>query len=613
MYNEGIKVIEQYSKTLPLTPGIYQMLNAKEEILYIGKAKNLKRRVYSYTQAKKLPNRLQRMVAETKSMQFVSTHTEVEALLLESNLIHNLQPKYNILLRDEKKSYYLLISNHAFPRLLKYRGKPNNNVLSKKGNFFGPFASARVIDEFITSLQKAFLLRACEDSSFNNRKRPCLQYYIKRCSGPCVDYIPQTDYQNLVKQALTFIKGKNNSVQEQIAKEMEKASEALEYEKAAFHRDRLKSLAQVQSHQKININELDDADVIAIAEKAGKTCIQVFIFRNGKHLGHKTYYPKHSLEDSYSSVLTAFLTQFYTEQLPPPIILLNKECEELELVTEALSQLASYKVSLSIPMKGNKKEIVDYAEVNAYDALQRYYELTQSNELLLNQLAEVFELPFPPQRIEVYDNSHTQGNNAYGGLIVAGVEGFVKSGYRTFKFSQIEAGGGDDYNMMRQVITRRFSKVKEGQKQTVIPDLLIIDGGIGQLNAVMQSLNELNLSQIPVIAISKGIARNSGNETFWVIDKPPIKLDKHPELLYYMQRLRDEAHRFCIKAHRNKNLKQIKNSKLFDIPLVGSKRRKALLEYFGSFDNIRNAGIKDLKMVPGVSENIAKKIYEFFH
>ncbi len=603
----GIKIIAEYVKILPQLPGIYQMLDDNDQVLYIGKAKSLKNRVVSYTQVNRLNNRLQRMVSETTKMVFVNTHTELEALLLEANLINKLKPKYNVLIYDEQKSLFIGVSkNHKFPRVFKYRGVPSK---SSKNNskFFGPQTSSVHVENTIVMLQKMFLLRNCKDNFFLNRSSPCLQYHIKRCSAPCVGKISESDYEYMVKQACDFLEGKTTTIQENLAAEMQKASAEFAYERAAFYRDRLKMLAQVQAYQKINTFKVVDVDVIAVVELGYMQCIQLFSFRQGRQIGHHSYYAKNDSDDK-SLVISAFLSRYYTNQIPPKEIILNIDCDNQELLEKALSEIANQKVEIIKPIRGAKLELIKYAEYNGMQALQRHNSSANTNEVVLEDIAKLFKLQSIPKRIEVYDNSHTSGNNAYGAMIVATPTGFNKSAYKRFAFSLIEAGGGDDYGMMRQMIRRRF----DNNLRHDLPDLMIIDGGKGQLSVVLRTLAELSID-IPVVAIAKGIERNKGGEKLWLDLDNFITLPPNCATLYYLERLRDEAHRFGITTHRAKNTKQMKHSSIQKIAGIGQKRAKALLAHFGSVSGIIGAGIKDLQRIKGISKSIAEKIYQHFH
>ncbi len=581
------------------------MLNVNNDVLYIGKAKNLQRRVLNYTQPDRLPNRLQRMVAETTHMEFITTHTDAEALLLESNLIKKLNPRYNILLRDDKSAPYLVMTGlHTFPRLMKYRGKMNT-----RDKFFGPYVNTAAVDEAIVALQKVFLLRICPDTVLNNRSRPCLQYDIKRCSAPCVNYITPTDYQNLVDQASLFLEGKNTAIQDHLSQCMQDASSQLDYERAAFYRDRLKALAHIQSQQTINTPHLEDGDVIALAQQGGHTCVQLFMFRHGRHMGHHAYFPRHGSDVEAAEVLAAFLGQFYADKPVPSTILLNQPCTDITVVAQALQHHADHPVTLRVPKRGALVDLVKYAEKNAHDALTRHTDHIAYQEDLLEKVAQTFSLPAPPQRIEVYDNSHTQGVHAYGAMIVAGPDGFMKRHYRKFQLPPSVSQKGDDYAMMRAVFRRRFAPNSSSES---LPDLILVDGGQGHLSAAGEVLTEMGID-IPLVAIAKGPDRNAGREHFFQSGRPAFTLASDDPVLYYLQRLRDEAHRFVITTHRAKKARSMRQSSLVDIPGVGAARRRALMHHFGSLSGIKNAGVKDLILVKGISLNLAEAIYKYFH
>lgn len=606
----GIKIIAENIQNLPHSPGIYQMLDEKHRVLYVGKAKDLKKRVSYYTKATRLPHRLQCMIAETKQMAFVQTHTELEALLLENNLIARLQPKYNVVIYDEKRAIFLVLSkNHEFPRLFKYRGEK-----SKNGKHFGPFISSSAVNNTISTLQKAFLLRVCSDSFFKNRSRPCLQYQMKRCCAPCVGKISTVDYDILVRQALNFLEGKTAPIRKHLVNAMQAMSDKQEYELAAFYRDRIKALGYLLSHQKINTNadNVNNTDIIAIVEAYSDHCIQLFQFNDGKQIGHSTHFFENNHNSSSSEVLSVFLGQYYSKQVPPKEIVLNTPCDNLELLKAALSEIAGHKINIIIPTKGKKLELVKYAQENATGALMRHHNTLINNKDMMRKIAEIFYLPTIPQRIEIYDNSHTGGTNAYGVMVVATPSGFIKSSYKRFVFSEHEAKGGDDYNMMYNMMLRRFNNIYNSNNN--LPDLIIVDGGKGQLNAALRALQQLNLAEkLSIIAMAKGKNRNKGPETFWTKQSYPIILDKNSEILYYLERLRDEAHRFCIETHRAKNIKQVRQSILDGIASIGPKRSKALLTYFGSIDGIIDASIKDLQKVENINEALAQKIYSYFH
>jgi excinuclease ABC subunit C len=607
----GAELIRAHARSLPNFPGVYRMLDGKGDVLYVGKARDLKKRVATYAHVQKLSNRLRRMVAETRSLEVVSTHTEVEALLLESNLIKRLTPRYNVVLRDDKSFPNILITgHHPFPQVSKHRGAKN-----QKGEYFGPFASAGAVNRTITTLQKAFLLRSCSDPVFQSRTRPCLQFQIKRCSAPCVGRISEQDYAGLVAQARQFLCGESSAIQAQMAEAMQKAAEALDYEAAAAYRDRLRALTQVQAHQGINLDGVADADVIAAHREGGHTCIQVFFFRGGSNFGNRAYFPAHDRELASSTVLAAFIGQFYEARTPPPFLLLSEAPAERELIEEALSITAGRRVQLLVPQRGDKRQAVEHALANAREALARRLSETSSQRRLLQAVADLFGLEGPPQRIEVYDNSHIQGTSPYGAMIVAGPEGFRKNAYRKFTIRGEDAAG-DDYAMMREVLTRRFSRaLKEdpARDQGTWPDLVLIDGGPGQLAAGLAVLAGLGIEDLNVAAIAKGSDRDAGRERIHLPGREPITLAANDPVLYLLQRLRDEAHRFAIGTHRARRSKLIGQSVLDEVGGIGSARKRALLHHFGSARNVARAGLADLEAVPGISKAVARKIYDHFH
>lgn len=608
----GQGVIRDHVKRLPATPGVYRMLAADGSALYVGKARNLKRRVANYTQVAKLPIRLQRMVAETVAMEFVTTHTEVEALLLESNLIKLLAPRYNILLRDDKSFSYLRISRGGdYPQLTKHRG-----ARMPDADYFGPFASAGAVNRTLTALQRGFMLRNCTDSMFDSRTRPCLQHQIKRCTAPCVGRVTPAEYQAQVDGARAFLAGKSRDIQDGYVKQMLEASERLDFETAAALRDRVRALTAIQAHQDINAEGiLDDADVVAAYHTAGGACVQVFFFRAGRNNGNRAYFLSHDKQSGPAEVLAAFVAQFYDDKTPPPLVMLSGEPAEAALLAEALTVRAGRKVELTVPRRGDKRRIVEHAETNAKEAWGRRQAESASQAKLLAGVAEVFGLEGPPQRIEVYDNSHVQGAHAVGGMIVAGPEGFIKNAYRKFNI-KTEGAAGDDYAMMREVFTRRFERaVKEDPDRSggSWPDLVLIDGGKGQLNAVRAVLAELGIDDVALVGIAKGPDRDAGRERFFMADREPFQMEPRDPVLYYLQRLRDEAHRFAIGTHRAKRAKAVGASPLDDVPGVGPGRKKALLLHFGSAREVARAGLTDLEKAPGISGGLAKKIYDHFH
>ena len=619
----GVAVVERYLKTLPAKPGVYRMIGVDGQVLYVGKAKVLKKRVASYTKQDKLSTRIRRMVALTASMEFVTTHTEVEALLLEANLIKTLAPRYNILLRDDKNfPEILLSSNHDYPRVVKHRGahKPG-------GEYFGPFASGWAVNETLTVLQRAFLLRTCTDSVFANRTRPCLLYQIKRCSGPCVDgKVDILTYNALVDEARQFLAGKSQDIQKRLAAQMQDASDAQDYESAAEFRDRITALARIQQHQDINSGRIAEADVVALAQKGGLNCVQVFFFRGGRNYGNRAFFPTQAKGEDEVQVLEAFLGQFYAKHTPPREILLSHTLENAPIIAEALSVRADRKVKLSHSTRGDRLGLVNHAKDNAREALARRSAEQASQEKLLHDLAAMLGLDHPPRRIEVYDNSHVSGTNAVGAMIVAGPEGFIKNAYRKFNIrgaSNAEAGAdgyspGDDYAMMTEVLTRRFKRAlkergeNDGARDGNWPDLLLIDGGRGQLGVAVQVLADLGIDDVAVAGVAKGPDRNAGRERIFLAGQPAKSLAERDPILYFVQRLRDEAHRFAIGTHRARRAKSQLASRLDDIPSIGGKRKKALLHHFGSAKAVEEAGLADLEAVEGISTATAKRIYDWF-
>ncbi len=625
---KGADVIARYLKTLPAKPGVYRMLGEGGKALYVGKAKDLKKRVSSYTKPERQSVRIRRMVAQTRAMEFVTTHTEAEALLLESNLIKKLAPRYNILLRDDKSfPEILLTADHDFPRVLKHRG-----ARKKGGEYFGPFASVWAVNETLTVLQRAFLLRTCTDSVFSGRTRPCLLYQIKRCSGPCVEgLVSQADYNQLVDEARQFLEGKSQDIQKRLAVLMQAASDAQEFEKAAEYRDRIRALTRIQQHQDINPGTVQDADVVALVQKGGLNCVQVFFFRGGRNFGNRAFFPSQAKDADAGDVLEAFLGQFYAQHLPPREILLSHKVPNSTLVADALLVRAERKVKLNRPSRGDRAGLVSHALDNARDALARRSAERATQEKLLEDMAQLFDLDHPPQRIEVYDNSHVSGTNAVGAMIVAGPEGFRKNAYRKFNIRgaanvpEGESGGadgfapGDDYAMMREVFTRRFKRALKdaeengGARGGDWPDLVLVDGGKGQLGVVMGVLSELEIDGVAVAGVAKGPDRNAGRERIFLPGQAPKQLHERDPVLYFIQRLRDEAHRFAIGAHRGRRTKAQSHSKLDDIPSIGAKRKKALLHHFGSAKAVEEAGLVDLEAVDGISKSTARRIYDWFH
>jgi excinuclease ABC subunit C len=616
----GVAAIESYLPTLPNGAGVYRMQDAKGDALYVGKARSLKKRVAAYTRPVRLPVRIQRMIALTRSMEFITTHTEAEALLLESNLIKKLRPRYNVLLRDDKSfPFILLTGDHAFAQVVKHRGARNRD-----GRYFGPFASAGAVNRTITTLQRAFLLRNCSDHIFATRTRPCLQYQIKRCSAPCVGKIGEAEYDALVEQAHDFLSGRSHLVQERLGERMQAASEALDFEQAASLRDRIRALTQVQAHQAINLPGVEDADIVAAHQESGQCCIQVFFFRGGCNYGNRAYFPSHDRQAETADVLAAFLGQFYERSVPPKLVLLSHPVKEQALIAEALSLRAEHKVGVSVPTRGARRKLIDHALANARDALGRRLAESASQRKLLDKLGETLALETPPERIEVYDNSHHQGEKAVGGMIVAGPDGFVKNAYRKFnirsetatKSRSDSSRGGDDYEMMREVLTRRFSRaLKEDPDRSAgqWPDLVILDGGKGQLSTAREVFAELGIDDVGLLAVSKGPDRNAGREQFHMDGRESFILPPRDPVLHYLQRLRDEAHRFAIGAHRARRRKSVAVSPLDEIDGIGAKRKKALLMRFGSAKGVAQAGLADLESVDGISRAVAQKIYGHFN
>jgi excinuclease ABC subunit C len=607
----GTAAIRNVLKTLPLKPGVYRMHDARGEILYVGKARALKNRVGNYVQIDRLPNRLRRMVALTRSMTIVTTNSEAEALLLEAQLIKRYRPAYNVLLRDDKSFPFILLrADHKFPRIQKHRGARRN-----KGHYYGPFASAGSVNQTLNALQKLFLLRSCSDSFFNNRDRPCLLYQIKRCSAPCVGRIDDQSYDGLVADAKSFLDGKSSDVQAKLAKEMEGAAEALDFERAAMLRDRLKALTFIQGSQAINAQGVGDADIFALAHRNGVMGIQAFFIRGGQNWGHRSFFPSHVAEMTEDEVFTSFLAQFYEDVPPAKCILLDRELTEADLLAEALSERAERKIEISVPQRGDRVRLVKQATRNAEEALDRRLAESTTQGKLLQEVADLFELPEPPRRIEIYDNSHIQGSNALGAMVVAGPEGFIKGQYRKFNIKQ--AATDDDFAMMREVFQRRFARAQEDDPDRDSgqwPDLVLIDGGKGQMSSVKAALEEIGVDDVPLIAIAKGPHHGrDGREVFHFPDGRELTLPLNAPVLFYLQRLRDEVHRYAIGAHRAKRSKAITVSPLDEVPGVGPSRKKALLLHFGTARAVRNASLEDLQKAPGVSAAVAQTVYDFYH
>ncbi|MEM9632591.1 MAG: excinuclease ABC subunit UvrC [Pseudomonadota bacterium] len=635
---KGVDVIADEVKRLPNGPGVYRMLDENGEVLYVGKARSLKKRVTSYTRLQGQSNRIMRMILSTASMEFVVTKTEPEALLLEANLIKRLRPRFNVLLRDDKSFPYILVTgDHEAPAIVKHRG-----ARKRKGEYFGPFASAGAVDRTINALQKAFLIRTCSDSYYENRSRPCLQYQIKRCAGPCTQEIAPEDYAGLVSEAKAFLSGRSQLIKKQLAEQMEAASAELEFERAAIYRDRLSALSHVQAHQGINPQSVQEADVFAIHQEGGQTCVQVFFFRTGQNWGNRAYFPKADKSFEEADILESFLAQFYDDKPAPRQILLSHDLAERELLSEALTEKTGRKVEVAAPKRGEKKDLVDHALTNAREALGRRLAETSSQARLMKGVADAFELEATPRRIEVYDNSHIMGTNAVGGMIVAGMEGFAKGQYRKFNIKSEDLVPGDDYGMMREVLTRRFSRLlkehaRSGERQgsdealpteqstadedmapsvsemPAWPDLVLIDGGQGQLTAARETLEGLGITDVPLVGIAKGPDRDAGREKVFITGRQSFMLPERDPVLYFVQRLRDEAHRFAIGSHRARRKKDIIKNPLDEIAGIGPTRKKALLRHFGTAKAVSKAGVDDLASVPGISEAIAKLVYDHFH
>ncbi|WP_243611957.1 excinuclease ABC subunit UvrC [Shimia aestuarii] len=608
----GHALIRSYLKTLDSSPGVYRMLDAQARVLYVGKARNLKARVSNYARPTGHSPRISRMISETASMMFLTTKTETEALLLEQNLIKQLKPKYNVLLRDDKSFPNILVSRaHAFPQIKKHRG-----AKKEKGSYYGPFASAGAVNRTLSQLQKVFLLRNCSDSMFESRTRPCLLYQIKRCSGPCVGKISEADYAESVRDAERFLAGRSTQIQETLAKQMQAASDAMEFERAAALRDRIRALTQVQTVQGINPRGVTEADVIALHLESGQACVQVFFIRANQNWGNKDYYPRVGEGIETAEVLEAFLGQFYDTKEPPRQVLLSHPIEHEDLMVEALSQKAGRKVEVLVPQRGEKAELIAGAARNARESLARKMSETATQAKLLRGIAEAFDLDAPPQRIEVYDNSHIQGTNAVGGMIVAGPDGFMKNQYRKFNIKGESLTPGDDFGMMKEVLTRRFKRLlKEDPDRTLgmWPDLLLIDGGAGQVSAVAEIMAEHGVEDIPMVGVAKGVDRDHGKEEFHRIGQRPFALRRNDPVLYFIQRMRDEAHRFAIGTHRAKRSKAVGATPLDDVPGVGATRKRALLAHFGSAKAVGRANLADLKAVEGISSALAETIYDYFH
>ena len=609
----GVAAIREVLKTLPRNPGVYRMQDARGDVLYVGKARALRNRVTNYTQVAKLPKRLQRMVSQTRSMTIVTTRTEAEALLLEAQLIKRFRPPYNVLLRDDKSFPFILLrEDHAFPRVQKHRG-----ARRIKGQYYGPFASAGSVTRTLNALQKLFLLRSCSDSFFENRSRPCLLYQIKRCSAPCVGRIGESDYDELVEDAKAFLAGKSTNVQGRLSGQMAAAAERQDYELAAVYRDRLRALTYIQGSQTVHAEGLGDADVFALACKAGTMSIQAFFIRGGQNWGHRAFFPAHTNEVPEAEVLSSFLVQFYEDMPPPRRILVDRTLADRELLEQALSERAGRKVAIEQPVRGARRKLMEQARRNAEEALDRRMAETTTQGKILRELAETFELAEPPKRIEVYDNSHIMGTNATGAMIVAGPEGFRKNNYRKFNIKRPETQPGDDFAMMREVLERRFARLEKDDPERQSgewPDLVLIDGGKGQLSAVCEVMEEMGVHDVPVVGVAKGPHHGrEGREVFHLPGGREITLPPNSAMLFYLQRLRDEAHRFAIGTHRAKRAKSLTTSTLDEVPGIGPNRKRALLMHFGTARAVKGAALEDLEKAPGISQAMARQLYAYFH
>ena len=612
MSKTGYKVIQKYISTLDSSPGVYRMLDDQARVLYVGKARNLKARVSNYARPSGHSGRISRMISETSSMMFLTTRTETEALLLEQNLIKQLKPRYNVLLRDDKSFPNILVTTeHRFPQIKKHRG-----AKSEKGAYYGPFASAGSVNRTLSQLQRVFMLRNCTDAMFESRTRPCLQYQIKRCSGPCVDRISTDEYGAAVKDAQRFLSGRSTEIQEKLAAQMAAASEAMEFEQAAGLRDRIRALTQVQTTQGINPKTVSEADIVALHLEAGQACVQVFFIRANQNWGNRDFYPRVAADMSHAEVMEAFLGQFYGTKEPPRSVILSHDIENADLMQQLLSDKLARKVDITVPLRGEKLELISGALRNAKESLARKMAETATQAKLLRGVAEAFDLDQPPQRIEVYDNSHIQGSNAVGAMIVAGPEGLMKNSYRKFNIASEGLSPGDDFGMMKEVLTRRFKRLlKEDPDRSLDhwPDLLLIDGGAGQVSAVAKVMAEFGVEDIPMVGVAKGVDRDLGKEEFHMRGQRPFALQRNDPVLYFIQRLRDEAHRFAIGTHRAKRAKAIGATPLDDIAGVGASRKRALLAHFGSAKAVSRANLADLKAVEGISAAMAEKIFGFFH
>jgi len=608
----GMAAIKEILSTLPSRPGVYRMLDRRGDVLYVGKARSLKARVGAYTQMNRLPQRLLRMVAQTRDMTIVTTGSEAEALLLEAQLIKRFRPAYNVLLRDDKSFPFILLrGDHDFPRIHKHRG-----AQKIKGQYFGPFAGAGSVNQTINALQKMFLLRSCTDSFYNNRSRPCLLYQIKRCSAPCVGRIEKDEYAELVDDARSFLSGKSTDVQKKLGHAMEQASENLDFEMAAVYRDRLKALTFIQGHQSVNAAGLPDADIFALAAKGSTVCIQAFFIRGGQNWGHRSFFPVHVGNVPVDEVFSSFVMQFYENMPPPRLVLIDRDLPDRTLVEEALATRTEYKVAVSRPQRGDRLKLLKQASRNAAEALERRLAESSSQAKILREMTDFLELESLPDRIEIYDNSHIQGSNSVGAMVVAGPEGFRKNAYRKFNIKRPETAPGDDFAMMREVLERRFARAQKedpDRDRGEWPDLVLIDGGKGQMSAAKDALAEIGIEDINLVGVSKGPDRNAGRETFHMLDGRELNLPENSGVLFYLQRLRDEAHRFAIGAHRQKRAKAMGVSPLDEVAGIGPARKRALLLHFGTARAVKNASLEDLQGAPGVSETVAQKIYDHFH
>ena len=610
----GVDIIKDNLSRLPAKPGVYRMFGDDDTVLYVGKAKSLKARVSSYTRIGGQTQRIAAMIMATARMEFVVTETETEALLLEASLIKSLKPRFNILLRDDKSFPYILIRrDHEAPQVLKYRGSKKD-----RGDYFGPFASANAVTRTIDTLQKAFLLRTCEDSVYSTRQRPCMLHQIKRCSAPCVGLIEPDDYRDLANQAADFLRGKATDLQTDLAAQMTQAAEGMEFERAASLRDRIRALAHVRAQQDINPDGIEEADIFSIAMEGGLSAVQVFFIRAGQNWGATVHFPRHEKGENESEILAAFLVQFYDKRPPPKLILTNQDPSDRDLIAEALELKADRRVEIRTPQRGEKRSLVEQASRNAAEALSRKLAESASQARLLKEVAKAFDLEEPPERIEIYDNSHIQGSNMVGGMVVAGPDGFEKGQYRKFNIKDSSLEPGDDYGMMREVMRRRFAralKEREDGNSDNWPDLVLIDGGLGQLSSVIEAIGDLGLSpaDINLVSIAKGVERDAGREQFFQPGRAPFRLPENAPVLYYLQRLRDEAHRWAIGAHRAKRSADIKKNPLDEIEGIGPSRKKALLQYFGSAKGVSLAKLADLKEVEGVSAALAERIYGHFN